>query len=749
MPDQIRFFPGGFTERTEPLSRYFPPVPDSITPSWLNENVRPGGWLLDSFGFSPRIACAAARLGYKVLVVSTNPIIRFLHELAADPPAKSELQATLAALSMSPRGEQRLEPYILSIYQTECSGCSAIVSADAFIWERNGSYPVQRIYQCPACGVKGEFPTTQSDIERATQFTSSGLHRARALERVLPSDDPERIHVEAAINTYLPRAIFVLLTLINKLEGFPAQHQQAFRAMLLMAFDQSNMLWHYPPIRFRPRQLSTPLHFLEKNIWRSLETTADQITRYQESTGSPVPCTHWPELPPDTGGICIFTGRLKDFSDANPDFAVDGMLAAIPRPNQALWTYSALWSGWLWGAEVAAPFKIGLRRRRYDWGWHTQALQAAFSNSKPLFKSDAPLMGLVGELETGFLSSVLIAGDLASLELSGIALRPESNQAQISWQNAQSPPKPLGDDLEVVLRQAIIQYLRQRAEPAEFLQLQAAGLQGMYGSTITRTSDDIEPGQVYSKIQDALEVVLSEKHDFIHFGGKEHAVDIGLWALASEQASIPDQPKVLPLSDRIEMECVRYLLARPSIVKSELDTEMCRLFPGLFTPDESFVLACLQSYGEPISPDEDQWLLRPQDSPAIRRREIEEMSGLLLQLGTKFGFSVTQPGHSQVGWIEAGVVFSVIASAIIGRTLENAALSANACIIVLPGSRAALAFRKIESNPILQQYQEEGLRFLKYRHLRRLYENHNLTPEIFTREQRPPTSVTLICLVPN
>lgn len=182
------------------------------------------------------------------------------------------------------------------------------------------------------------------------------------------------------------------------------------------------------------------------------------------------------------------------------------------------------------------------------------------------------------------------------------------------------------------------------------------------------------------------------------------------------------------------MECVRYLLARPSISKYELDTEMCRLFPGLFTPNESFVLACLQSYGEPISPDEDQWRLRPQDLPAVRRREIEEMSGLLLQMGKKFGFSVTQPGQSQVGWKEAGVVFSVIASAIIGRTLENAALPANACIIVLPGSRAALAFRKIESNPILQQYQEEGLRFLKYRHLRRLYESHNLTPEIFIEQ---------------
>ena len=246
-----------------------------------------------------------------------------------------------------------------------------------------------------------------------------------------------------------------------------------------------------------------------------------------------------------------------------------------------------------------------------------------------------------------------------------------------------------------------------------------------------RKFDDKEPGQVYSQIQDAFEVVLSEQHNFIHFGGSEHAVEVGLWALASDQAGIPDRPKVLPLSDRIEMECVRYLLTRPSIFKYELDTEMCRIFPGLFTPDESLVQACLQSYGEPLSPSEDQWRLRPQDSPAIRRREIEEMSRLLMLLGKRFNFSVSNPSHSQVGWKEAGVVFAVIASAIIERTLESTGLPANACIIVLPGSRASLGFRKIETNPILKQYKEEGLRFLKYRHLRRLYENRSLTPEIF------------------
>ena len=119
MPDQVHFFPGELTEHPEPLSRYLPLVAESIAPVWLEENLPPGSWILDPFGMAPRLTCEMARAGYRVLVVSNNPIIRFLHELAANPPSGGELQSTLADVSISPRGDQRLEPYIRSLYQTD------------------------------------------------------------------------------------------------------------------------------------------------------------------------------------------------------------------------------------------------------------------------------------------------------------------------------------------------------------------------------------------------------------------------------------------------------------------------------------------------------------------------------------------------------------------------------------------------------------------------------------------------------
>ena len=47
-----------------------------------------GSWVLDPFGFSPRLALEAARAGYRVLVTVNNPITRFLLEMSARPPLK-------------------------------------------------------------------------------------------------------------------------------------------------------------------------------------------------------------------------------------------------------------------------------------------------------------------------------------------------------------------------------------------------------------------------------------------------------------------------------------------------------------------------------------------------------------------------------------------------------------------------------------------------------------------------------------
>ncbi len=95
-----------------PLSRFLPPLEEGVISAWLSHlnlpfdaaQGRPGSWLLDPFGFSPRLVLEAARSGYRVLVTANNPVTRFLVEMFANPPAQSEFTAALADLGAVKKG---------------------------------------------------------------------------------------------------------------------------------------------------------------------------------------------------------------------------------------------------------------------------------------------------------------------------------------------------------------------------------------------------------------------------------------------------------------------------------------------------------------------------------------------------------------------------------------------------------------------------------------------------------------------
>jgi len=250
------FIPGFQPDVGFPLGRFLPPIPQGVVSSWLAQNIPPGSWVIDPFCASPAVAVEAARSGYRVLAAANNPIERFLLELYCNPPSAAEMRAALADLAVLPKGNERIEPYIRSLYSTQCQECGAVITADAFIWERQGSAPVARIYTCPECKDSGERPAGDYDQQLAARFSARGLHWYRALERVAPMHDPDRSHAEDAMAVYLPRAVDALFTIINKLDGLTPDRRLLVNALLLSVFDQANNLWQHPPLRSRPRQLT-------------------------------------------------------------------------------------------------------------------------------------------------------------------------------------------------------------------------------------------------------------------------------------------------------------------------------------------------------------------------------------------------------------------------------------------------------------------------------------------------------------
>lgn len=506
----VPFIPGFPPSKPELLARHLPPIPEGIVSSWLHANLPEGTWILDPFGASPRIALEAAQAGYRVLVAANNPIARFSLEMISNPPHISELKAALAELAASYVGDERTEPHIRSLYNTICARCGQTISAQAFLWEYGNPAPYARIYTCPFCGDTGEHPCTAFDVTHASKFVSSGLHKARALERVVAFSDQDRIHVEQALTVYNPRALYALLTIINKLEGLnlPPDSQKQLSALLLYTFDQANSMWRPQAQSDRRRQLSIPRHSRENNVWMALE---EGINKWGASDiperNSAVPVTIWPNQLAQETGICIYEGRLVNLIDSIQNIDIKSVCTAIPRPNQAYWTLCALWAGWLWGREAVGSFKGVLHRQRYDWAWHTNALASVFKQLANYLSPSTPIFGMIGEAEPGFIGSALVAAAVAGCHLESMALRLEEKQAQLYWKSERGHEI---NQVETGLAHSAVQtakrYLEINGEPEAYLSTISAALLGI----INRWHEQLLEPRLVSIPQSALHTEITQ-----------------------------------------------------------------------------------------------------------------------------------------------------------------------------------------------------------------------------------------------
>src|SRR5512137_1922717 len=183
--DNFVYIPGDEPEKSPPLARFLPPVPQGIAAAFLARHsdlagLEPGAWILDPFGASPQLAAEVARQGHRILVAVNNPVTRFLVEMDATPPSQVDLHAGLEELAAARKGNERLENHLQSLYLTSCVKCQRKVPADAFIWDRASGALTARIYHCP-CGEGGEYPATEADQRLATGLAATdNLHRARA-----------------------------------------------------------------------------------------------------------------------------------------------------------------------------------------------------------------------------------------------------------------------------------------------------------------------------------------------------------------------------------------------------------------------------------------------------------------------------------------------------------------------------------------------------------------------------------------
>ena len=739
------YIPGMRPVEPGPLARFTPPLEEGVISAWLPSHTPTGSWVLDPFGFSPRLALEAARAGYRVLVTVNNPITRFQLEMSARPPSETDFKAALADLTASKKGDDRLGAHLKSLYLTPCEKCGNEIYADSFLWRKGEEAPYARIYTCPHCEDSGEREANPLDIERAKKIASTdNLHRSRAFERVAALEDEDRVYAEEAIQHYLPRPLYFLTTVINRADSLnlTPERRRALNGLIIVACDAGNTLWDHPTQRRRPKQLNIPNQFREHNLWNQLEHGLSLWTE----TSSGVVMEPWPNQPPESGGICLYEGRLKDFAEeVKKDLPFKAVIGSLPRPNQAFWTLSALWAGWLWGREAVEPYKQALRRRRYDWAWNATALNAAFTHLFDMLHLGTPFFAMLSEPEPSSLTSALTAASAAGLDLTSLALRTLHDPIQLFWTSGehlkrQSNPANLDE-----VREAIHTHLLERGEPGSYLHVHAAGLIALAKSHALKQKDQ-EFDEALRGTQSLIQTALEDDPRFVHYSGGE-SVDTGLWGLSISHppgAHLPrSQVSSTPpasggaalresLSDRVEVAVVTFLQKNPNSIFLEIEQDLYPRLPGLLTPSQAMIYAVLTSYA---NKENGAWKLRTEDLASARREELNRIARLVEAIGVRMGYTTRKQDKNYL-WEQNGALertFYILASALISRALAETPYPPEQVVIIIPGGRAALAAYKIQRDPSLAAH-IKSVQVVKYRLLRTLVELPVLTRETFEEQ---------------
>jgi hypothetical protein len=699
--------------------------------AWCKKYLSPGDWILEPFGANPMVPIEIAAAGFPIIVTANNPILSFMLQVIASAPQKDDFVAVLQDLAVAPKGQDRMEPYIRSLYTVTCAACKHQIEAGSFLWEKGAEYPFAAQVECPYCGAVGDQDISDSDKKNLRGLPPIQLHQARALNRIVTRDDMLRSQVMNALNAYPARPLIVLQTIINKLDSLEqsARHRELLIALILSAADQGNTLWAHPSPRSRPRQIVVPNIYQEQNLWKVME---DSIEKWQVLE-SPIPVHTWGEKPLNPEGIHLFSGRIRELTPTPERDFFSAILGVIPRPNQAFWTLSALWTGWIWGQESVTPIRKVLSRQRYDWNWHTNALKGVFDAIKPFYHPQMKLGGLIAENEPMLLLATLLAAETSGYRLSAFSQSIDNQIAQCYWDEDRNStfinqPKIAMGAAKVKVKE----YLQQKGEPADYQQIHAAAVSGLASEDKLAIEVLLQnPNTAASETQKWVDHLFSEERFLIKVGERTASIESGDWWLGDPQDTRS------PLIDRIENKLLRHLFAIKETSAEEIKKIIYHSFPGIYTPEDKVILNCLESYAELIDPEKHLWKLREKEDPLTRQEEVAEIQKIIMKIGKRLNFNTlnqdpllwfdeqnTQPNYS----------FYIFSTAIVSKHINENPSRAQKKILVFPGSRANLLAFKKQRDPVLAAKLDQEFLAVKFRLIRDLEANPLLSRELFIEQ---------------
>jgi len=698
--------------------------------NWCRANLNPGDWVLEPFGFNPLLVIEIASAGYPVLVCVNNPIHAFILQVLASTPKREELIASLQDLAISSKGDDRMEPYIRSLYAVECANCHQRVEADAFLWKKDADQPYAAHVNCPFCQFFGEQPLTEETLKRLTPLPPKRLHLARALNRVADQDDALRKQVEIILNAYPARPLIILQTIFNKLESLkqPPRRKELLIALVLSAADRGNTLWAYPSPRHRPRQVVVPAVYQEKNLWKVMENA---IKEWQVLT-EPISVKDWEGAPDNHAtGIYKYQGRIKNLQPTIEPRFFSAVIAAIPRPNQAFWSLSALWTGWIWGLEAVNPIRQVLSRQRYDWNWHANALMSVFEAVHQFNQPSLKFWGIIAENEPMLLLASLLAADAKGFKLEGFAQSMDDQIAQCTWRslsNHSIKPEPANP----IANEAARSYLQGKAEPASYQQIHAAIITKLAAENNLAAAPFMQNiNQAASETQRWVDTFFAESQTLRRLESSHAALESGEWWLIDTSGA------KITLADRLEKGIYYHLVNTPVTTFDQVQQAAYQLLPGIFTPENKLIFNCLSSYATLVDQQQGFWKLAKHEQLSERKADKNLIVKSLKQIAHSLGFMVS--GEDSLDWFDEAYPqpayhFDILTSAILSPYIAPSQTPAKNNIIVIPGSRANLLAFKKQRDPILKAKLDQNYFIIKYRLVRDLEINPLLSRELLKEQ---------------
>ncbi|HLE58053.1 MAG TPA: hypothetical protein VJA85_00235 [Candidatus Limnocylindria bacterium] len=639
----------------------------------------------------------------------------------------------------------------------------------------------------------------------------------QALRDRFPVLDGRSELVEELLDLYTPRNLYALQTIAAKIEMEFREPALAsfFRLALAACLLPASRLNGYPgrvaSLRISAGQVRQPAsrHQREVNVWRLFEASVADLRTAVGAVGKDRRPVRFAADLDELGGlgaanVLWIRSRPAVVGQYLPSHGIDLVLGSVaPGASVDELSFEYLATAWLMGREAAETLRLEplfSSAASHSDGSEATALRHAMASSAGALKPGGWFSVIVEGEDVDRLLAVSLAAASAELELvdvipresvrsgNGVTLHFRKPGADARLREAVEPrPLRLGveggrltyPELAEAIERAAIGLLRGRGEPASQLRLACALLVELETSGLLRRlslarneSDGHEPGA-----SPAAEGSAGEP--------AERAERVGpalLGGLLREELARTDHPSLLqlgdeahpswwlrepelaeaPLADRVEWATFSVLTTAGKLDEDAFLERIFALFPGLASPDEELVRACLSAYavvGE-------GGVLRSEEDHVRRGDDHARAIGLLVDYAHRIGLKawVSRREHDRpyadatlgarlrdderraylplvvrapaellgavdVIWYRRGrlaFLFEVEWTAMLGEPVlrRGAAIPVGpeqARFLVFPGERTELLRLKLDRSPWLRaEVEKQNWHFLKWEHLEAL-----------------------------